>query len=144
VVLLDPLFRTLHVGDVPSHVDRANRLAAAVGQRRDGDGKVTICARLVNLDVLPTSVLQQPAVRAEVRRLVGPVHRLVAELADHFFRRTLQPPGRRAVRPHDPVLVVQDEDQIRHGIERPLPDRMVAEQIRHFAHRNSYFTTDTG
>ena len=45
----------------------------------------------------------------------------VAGLTDALVFGEAQPVGHRFVDSHHPVLRVQDDNQVRHGVERPLP-----------------------
>ena len=73
------------------------------------------------------AVPQQLGMRAAIRQRDCPVDDLVAEPPRQFVDPAAQSLGRRPVGADDPMLGVQDEDQVRHGVERPLPDGFVGE-----------------
>ena len=128
--LLHPLFEfliqpaqrllgQLAVGDVPGHVDAAH--GAAFCKKKGRDGHQEIPAQFVDLGGMGLPILQQLAVGARVRRLLQTVYCLIAGASHQLLWLQPQGLGHGAVAPDYPVLLVQDDNEVGHGVEGALP-----------------------
>ncbi len=103
-------FRPLLLGDVAGDVNAAQDRPVRAVDRRHGHEERAAQPLVVDLDGVFRAAGQQSRMRTKHGRRVRVVNHLEAALSDQLFRAAAHPLGHGFVRPHDAVLVVQNQD----------------------------------
>ncbi len=114
-------FGAFLLGNVPRDVDRADAMADLVEERARAHEEVAAEPALVNLGDVLLAVDHREGMGTLRQRPRLVMNAVVAEAADAISRTAAQAIRQRPVRAHDPVVFVDDRDQIGHAVEGPFP-----------------------
>ncbi len=107
--------------DVAGDMDGADRTSVPVAEWGAGDQEVAAEPLLIDLNAMLAAVGEALVVRAEGQWCIEVVNTLVARQSHAPFGVDTQVLGHRAVGPQDPVLWVDNGDEVRNGVKGPLP-----------------------
>ena len=114
-------FRTDPFVDVPDHMNAANESAFGVVNRRNGNMDPAAELLFIDLPDMRQTIFHENAVGAECRRFRCPVDTLVTMFPRYPHQRHTQFVGHGPVNPDDPVIGIQNGNQVRNGVEGSRP-----------------------